>query len=104
MSNTVAPLADTLDVKVLLGVLAQLKEGDFSARMPPEWTGVAGKVADGLNEVIVGQQALGAVLDVLAQAVSGHDIGYTAVIGFVLAAAILLKQKWEPPLAAPQKS
>ncbi len=44
------------------------------------------------------------LLDVLAQAVSGHDIGYTAVIGLVLAGAILLKQKWEPPLAAPQKS
>jgi TRAP-type uncharacterized transport system fused permease subunit len=44
------------------------------------------------------------LLDVLAQAVSGHNIGYTALIGFVLTGAILLKQKWEPPLAAPQKS
>jgi len=47
----VAP-ADTVDAKVLLSVLAQVKAGDFTARMPLEWTGVPGKVADGLNHVI----------------------------------------------------
>ena len=36
--------------------------GDFSARMPLEWTGVAGKVADGLDDVIVANQMLGAEL------------------------------------------
>ena len=51
-----------IDVAVLLGVLAQVKGGDFTARMPLEWTGVAGKVADGLNEVILANQALGAEL------------------------------------------
>ena len=44
--------------QVLLSVLAQVKGGDFAARMPLEWTGVAGKVADGLNEVIIANQAL----------------------------------------------
>jgi CheY-like chemotaxis protein/HAMP domain-containing protein len=57
-----APLADNVDAKVLLEVLAQLREGDFSARMPLDWTGVAGKVADGLNDVIIANQALGAEL------------------------------------------
>jgi signal transduction histidine kinase/HAMP domain-containing protein len=51
-----------VDAKVLLGVLAKLKAGDFSARMPLEWTGVAGKVADGLNDVIIANEALGAEL------------------------------------------
>ncbi|HUP75314.1 MAG TPA: ATP-binding protein [Acidimicrobiales bacterium] len=50
--------ADCVDVKVLLGVLAQVKAGDFSARMPLDWTGVAGKVADGLNDVIIANNAL----------------------------------------------
>jgi signal transduction histidine kinase/CheY-like chemotaxis protein/HAMP domain-containing protein len=50
--------ADTVDAKVLLNVLAQVKAGDFTARMPLEWTGVPGKVADGLNDVIAANQAL----------------------------------------------
>ncbi|MEA2133834.1 MAG: hypothetical protein QOC68_1743, partial [Solirubrobacteraceae bacterium] len=41
---------------------AQVKGGDFTARMPLEWTGVAGKVADALNEVIISNQALEAEL------------------------------------------
>ena len=52
-------VADVVDAKVLLGVLAQVKGGDFTARMPMDWTGLAGKVADGLNDVIIANQALG---------------------------------------------
>jgi hypothetical protein len=48
----------TVDVKVLLGVLADVRGGDFTARMPLEWTGVAGKVADGLNDIIIANQVL----------------------------------------------
>ncbi|HYI46612.1 MAG TPA: ATP-binding protein [Actinomycetota bacterium] len=49
---------EVLDTTVLLEVLAQVRGGDFAARMPLEWTGVSGKVADGLNEVIIANQAL----------------------------------------------
>ncbi|HZG66504.1 MAG TPA: hypothetical protein VEZ12_07155, partial [Herpetosiphonaceae bacterium] len=59
--STPAPL-DTVDTATMLDVLAKVKAGDFSARMPLEWTGVAGKVADGLNEVIIANQVLGAEL------------------------------------------
>lgn len=58
MPNSAAARANAVDPTVLLGVLAQVKAGDFTARMPLEWTGVAGKVADGLNEVIIANQAL----------------------------------------------
>ncbi|MEA2446043.1 MAG: hypothetical protein QOJ12_3335, partial [Thermoleophilales bacterium] len=58
MSVSTATPADTVDAKVLLGVLAQVKSGDFAARMPLDWTGVAGKVADGLNDVIIANHAL----------------------------------------------
>src|SRR5258706_2402557 len=44
--------ADTLDVKQLLRVLTSVKKGDFSVRMPVEQTGLAGKLADTLNEII----------------------------------------------------
>jgi signal transduction histidine kinase/DNA-binding response OmpR family regulator/HAMP domain-containing protein len=53
---------DSVDAGVLLSVLAQVKFGDFTARMPLEWTGVAGKVADSVNDVIIANQALEAEL------------------------------------------
>ncbi len=62
MSDSAEPAADAVDPRVLLSVLAQVKFGDFTARMPLEWTGVAGKVADGLNDVIIANQALEAEL------------------------------------------
>ena len=49
---------DAVDAKALLSVLAKVKEGDYTARMPLEWTGVAGKVADGFNDVIIANQTL----------------------------------------------
>jgi signal transduction histidine kinase/CheY-like chemotaxis protein/HAMP domain-containing protein len=69
MSDTAPALADTVDAEILLSVLAQVKAGDFTARMPLAWTGVAGKVADGLNEVILANQALGAELARVSQVV-----------------------------------
>jgi signal transduction histidine kinase/HAMP domain-containing protein/ActR/RegA family two-component response regulator len=58
----VAEGVDAVDVKVLLNVLAQVRGGDFSARMPCDWSGLAGKAADGLNEVIIANESLGAEL------------------------------------------
>ena len=54
--------ADRLDEAILLSVLSDVTNGDFSVRMPLEWTGVAGKIADRLNDVIAANQALGAEL------------------------------------------
>ncbi len=65
----VDPADDLVDGRVLLSVLARVKEGDFTARMPLEWTGVAGKVADGLNDVIIANQALGTELSRVSQVV-----------------------------------
>jgi len=45
-------------VDPLLEVLARVKVGDFTARMPLEWTGLAGKVADSLNDDLVCQDPL----------------------------------------------
>lgn len=55
---------ETLDLEaddlsaLLLDVISRVKEGDFSARMPLDWTGVPGKVADGINDVIIANQSL----------------------------------------------
>src|SRR2546430_9134775 len=40
------------DAKQLLAALGAFKRGDFSARLPGDWTGIAGKIADTFNEVI----------------------------------------------------
>src|SRR5689334_20279822 len=42
---------ETLDPSLLLSTLIAFKEGDFSARMPVDQTGLAGKVNDTLNEI-----------------------------------------------------
>jgi len=77
-----APVADTIDVKVLLQFLAQVKAGDFTARMPLEWTGVAGKVADGLNEVIIANEAIGAELERVSRVVGKQgELSQRVVLG-----------------------
>jgi hypothetical protein len=49
---------DHFDTKTLLDVLARDAQGDFSVRMPLDWTGLAGKAADGINTVILANDAL----------------------------------------------
>ena len=68
-SDPASSFADAIDGKVLLAILAQVKEGDFTARMPLEWTGVAGKVADCLNDVIIANQGLESELARVSQVV-----------------------------------
>src|SRR5437660_4773745 len=50
--------ADAIDSKVALRVLASVQRGDFSVRMPTEWSGSAGKVAAAINDIIESNQHL----------------------------------------------
>src|SRR5438445_826504 len=47
-----------IDSAVTLRVLAAVRRGDFSARMPTDWSGSAGKVAAALNTIIESNQRL----------------------------------------------
>jgi hypothetical protein len=77
-----AATADAVDAKILLSVLAKIKEGDFTARMPLDWTGVAGKIADGLNDVIIANQALGAELARVSRVVGKQgELSQRVVLG-----------------------
>src|SRR3954453_6188216 len=58
-----------LDVAALLQALNALKKGNFSARLPSEWTGVAGKVADTFNDVIELNERMARELERLSPAV-----------------------------------
>ena len=49
---------NVVDPKVMVNVLAAVKRGDFSARLPATWTGEAGKVAGALNDIIESNQRL----------------------------------------------
>ena len=50
--STTATSNDTIDAKMLLRTLTAVRKGDFSVRMPVDETGIAGKIADTLNDII----------------------------------------------------
>src|SRR5215510_2574387 len=43
---------ETINTKLLLKTLVAFKKGDFSVRLPGDWIGEAGKIADTLNDII----------------------------------------------------
>jgi len=53
-----AVTTEAIDPRVTLNVLTAVKRGDFSARMPANWTGPAARVAAALNEIIESNQRL----------------------------------------------
>src|SRR5207248_3677625 len=59
----------TLDERELLTTLKALKRGDFSVRLPENWTGTAGKIADTLNEIIERNQNMARELQRVSQTV-----------------------------------
>ncbi|MHC0066188.1 HAMP domain-containing protein [Nostoc sp. UIC 10890] len=54
--------SDNLDLNQLLRTLNAVKQGDFSARMPIDHTGVAGKISDTLNDIIDQNERMAAEL------------------------------------------
>src|SRR5213596_1578217 len=52
------PNGNEFDTRQLLAVLMAFKRGDFSARLPEDWTGVPGKIADTFNAVIEANERL----------------------------------------------
>jgi signal transduction histidine kinase len=57
----------------LLSVLDRVKAGDFTARMPVGCSGLPGRIADSLNEVIISNQALAAELARVSPVVGTAD-------------------------------
>src|SRR5205814_665010 len=58
-----------LDARQLLAALTAFKRGDFTARLPDDWTGVAGKIADTFNDVIRTNQRMTQELERIAREV-----------------------------------
>jgi signal transduction histidine kinase/HAMP domain-containing protein len=59
MPATAAAQRTRLDVEVVLRVLRDVKAGNLTARVPVDWTGAAGKLAEALNEIISACEHLG---------------------------------------------
>src|SRR5207249_754 len=62
-SRTVTKNRDEADLKLLLNALMAVKKGNFAVRMPDDWIGVAGKIADTFNEVVEMNQKMAAELE-----------------------------------------
>src|SRR5438105_935353 len=72
---------DVIDPSVTLSVLTAVKRGDFSARMPANWTGSAGRVAAALNEIIESNQRLERELQRLSKRVGKEGQIKRAALG-----------------------
>ncbi|HEX6643374.1 MAG TPA: HAMP domain-containing protein, partial [Gemmatimonadales bacterium] len=64
-----AGAADQLDIVQLNEVLAAVRRGDFSVRMPRDQVGLAGKVADSLNDIIQLNEDMARELERVSQVV-----------------------------------
>ena len=60
------------DASALLEVLVAVRRGDFSVRMRSDLTGVTGKIADALNDIIAANQRMAQQLEHVGQVV-GRD-------------------------------
>ncbi len=63
---------EELDTRQLLAALNAFRRGDFSARLPDDWLGLAGKIADAFNQTIETSERMAAELDRVSRAV-GKD-------------------------------
>ena len=63
------PPAETFDPRPLLRALMAFRRGDFTVRLPDEWTGVGGKIADAFNDVVDLNQRMARELDRLSRVV-----------------------------------
>ena len=57
------------DLRELLRALRAVREGDFSARLPADWTGIGGKIADTFNDIVATNERLATELERVGQSV-----------------------------------
>src|ERR1700730_1893940 len=75
---------DGVAPKQLLSALTAFKRGDFSIRLPEDWTGIAGKIADTFNDVIATKEKMSGELERISRIVGKEGrISQRASIGGV---------------------
>ncbi len=63
------PPSDSGDLSVILASLQTMREGDFSVRLPGNWTGLPGKIADTFNSIVAANQQMAQELKRVGQVV-----------------------------------
>jgi HAMP domain-containing protein/CheY-like chemotaxis protein/signal transduction histidine kinase len=61
--------ADAAELGDLLVILGAMRGGDFSVRMPSDWDGLWGKVADTFNDIVASNERMAQQLDRVGQVV-----------------------------------
>ncbi|MDP1797796.1 MAG: HAMP domain-containing protein, partial [Planctomycetaceae bacterium] len=87
MSEVLDSTVETNELSALLNALISLKKGKRDVRLPAEWTGVAGRVADAFNEVVDMNERMADELARLSQSVGkegklGQRLSLGTVNGF----------------------
>src|SRR5438876_4158705 len=54
---------DSFDIGKLLSALQAMRDGDFSVRLPLDWTGLAGKAADAFNDIVASNKRMAEELE-----------------------------------------
>jgi len=57
------------DQKLILQALQSMRDGEFDVRLPGDWTGVSGKIADTFNEIVAANANVAAELERVGQSV-----------------------------------
>lgn len=84
MRNRPQTNGNDFDTGQLLAALMAFKRGDFSARLPENWTGVPGKIADTFNAVIEANERMTRELERIGRVVGKEGrIAQRASIGEV---------------------
>ena len=55
------------DASILLGALQAMRDGDFNVRLPGNWTGVEGKIADTFNDIAAANSRVARELERVGQ-------------------------------------
>src|SRR3954468_7413865 len=63
------PTPEAFDPRLLLRALTAFRRGDFTVRLPDDWIGLGGKIADAFNDVIDLNQRMARELDRLSRVV-----------------------------------
>ena len=64
-----APSPEQFDPRLLVRALTAFRRGDFTVRLPDDWTGLGGKIADAFNDVIDLNQRMAREVDRLSRVV-----------------------------------
>ena len=61
--------SDQGDLSLILASLQTMRDGDFSVRLPVEWVGLEGKIADTFNDIAAANEQMASELNRVGQAV-----------------------------------